>query len=378
MLEGLGGRIAAVVDGGPCRVGVESTVLDLSGGTPFLLRPGGVTAEAIEAVVGPIGARHHAGGGARSRRTLRSPGLLVSHYAPRLARPAACRRAWRRTRRCWRSARPCPGPALTFQLSADAATCREAAARLFEGLRWLDRDGARLGLRGIAVMAVPEARAGRGHQRPAAAGRGAAVTEFDVIVIGAGAAGLMCAAVAGQRGRRVLLLDHAAEPGRKILISGGGRCNFTNTQARAGAVLLRQPAFRPLRPGALHGGGFLRAGGPARHRQPREDARASCSATARRGRSWPCCWPNARRRGVDRAAGPPRDRARQIRRAFVVDTDRGAFTAASLVLATGGLSIPKLGATAFAYEAAQPVRPGADASGARPWCRSSPMTTIWH
>ena len=55
------------------------------------------------------------------------------------------------------------------------------------------------------------------------------MTAYDVIVIGAGAAGLMCAAVAGQRGRRVLLLDHAAEPGRKILISGGGRCNFTNT-----------------------------------------------------------------------------------------------------------------------------------------------------
>jgi predicted Rossmann fold flavoprotein len=52
--------------------------------------------------------------------------------------------------------------------------------------------------------------------------------DFDVIVIGAGAAGMMCAAIAGQRGRRVLLLDHAEKPGKKILISGGGRCNFTN------------------------------------------------------------------------------------------------------------------------------------------------------
>ena len=56
----------------------------------------------------------------------------------------------------------------------------------------------------------------------------AAAAEYDAIVVGAGAAGLMCAAVAGQRGRRVLVLDHAPEPGRKILISGGGRCNFTN------------------------------------------------------------------------------------------------------------------------------------------------------
>ncbi len=52
--------------------------------------------------------------------------------------------------------------------------------------------------------------------------------QFDVIVLGAGAAGLMCAAIAGQRGRRVALLDHNSQPGRKILISGGGRCNFTN------------------------------------------------------------------------------------------------------------------------------------------------------
>ena len=54
---------------------------------------------------------------------------------------------------------------------------------------------------------------------------------YDAIILGAGGAGLMCAAVAGQRGRRILLLDHAAEPGKKILISGGGRCNFTNIHA---------------------------------------------------------------------------------------------------------------------------------------------------
>ncbi|HAH01696.1 MAG TPA: aminoacetone oxidase family FAD-binding enzyme, partial [Vibrio sp.] len=57
--------------------------------------------------------------------------------------------------------------------------------------------------------------------------------KFDVIVIGAGAAGLMCAAEAGKRGRRVLVVDHAKKPGRKILISGGGRCNFTNYDVSA-------------------------------------------------------------------------------------------------------------------------------------------------
>ena len=66
---------------------------------------------------------------------------------------------------------------------------------------------------------------------------------FDVIVIGAGAAGLMCALRAGQRGRRVLLLDHADKVGKKILISGGGRCNFTNTDSRPEAFLSANPHF---------------------------------------------------------------------------------------------------------------------------------------
>ncbi|HLU92211.1 MAG TPA: NAD(P)/FAD-dependent oxidoreductase, partial [Pedomonas sp.] len=66
---------------------------------------------------------------------------------------------------------------------------------------------------------------------------------FDVIVLGAGAAGLMCAFTAGQRGRRVLLLDHAAKVGSKILISGGGRCNFTNVDARPDRYLSGNPHF---------------------------------------------------------------------------------------------------------------------------------------
>ena len=66
---------------------------------------------------------------------------------------------------------------------------------------------------------------------------------FDAIIIGAGAAGMFCAALAGQRGRRILLLDHAPEPGRKILISGGGRCNFTNIGASADNFLSANPHF---------------------------------------------------------------------------------------------------------------------------------------
>ena len=67
--------------------------------------------------------------------------------------------------------------------------------------------------------------------------------QFDVVVIGAGAAGMMCAVEAGKRGRRVLVVDHAASPGEKIRISGGGRCNFTNRHTEAKAFLSRNPRF---------------------------------------------------------------------------------------------------------------------------------------
>ncbi len=69
------------------------------------------------------------------------------------------------------------------------------------------------------------------------------MSDFDAIVLGAGAAGLFCAATAGQRGKRVLLLDHNAEAGRKILISGGGRCNFTNVHTAPDRYLSANPHF---------------------------------------------------------------------------------------------------------------------------------------
>ena len=154
VLDGLEGRIAAVVDGGPCAVGVESTVLDLSGGAPFLLRPGGVTIEAIEALLGPIG-RGITPAEAETTRTLRSPGLLVSHYAPGL--PVRLHAAAVDADEALLAFGPAlPGAGITFDLSPGADPA-EAAAHLFEGLRWLDREGTRRGLRGIAAMAVPEA-----------------------------------------------------------------------------------------------------------------------------------------------------------------------------------------------------------------------------
>jgi L-threonylcarbamoyladenylate synthase len=147
----LDGRIAAVLDSGPCAVGLESTVLDLSGPTPLLLRPGGVPVEDLERLIGPIGRITHASPNAG----LRSPGLLLSHYAPRLpvrlgatsVTPDEALLAF---------GPPPPRARIVFQLSEQADPV-QAAARLFEGLRWLDAEGVRLGARGIAVMPVPEA-----------------------------------------------------------------------------------------------------------------------------------------------------------------------------------------------------------------------------
>ncbi len=153
VLAGLKGRIAAVIDCGPCRVGVESTVLDLSGDRAFLLRPGGVNVEALEAAIGPV-ARGMTPRRAEMSRSLRSPGMLVSHYAPALplrmnAVDVAADEA------LLAFGEPLAGAGVVFQLSAEK-NLNQAAARLFEGLHWLDGEGARLGLRGIAAMAVPE------------------------------------------------------------------------------------------------------------------------------------------------------------------------------------------------------------------------------
>jgi L-threonylcarbamoyladenylate synthase len=152
VLEGLRGRIAAVLDSGPCAVGVESTVLDLCGARPILLRPGGVTVEAIEGVIGPIEPLVAA-------RAIRSPGQLPSHYAPSLpVRLDAVSVAADEALLAFGP--PCEGADLVYQLSENADVI-DAAARLFDGLRWLDAEGQRRGLRGIAAMPVPESGLGR-------------------------------------------------------------------------------------------------------------------------------------------------------------------------------------------------------------------------
>ncbi len=150
VLEELGGRIAAVLDGGPCRVGLESTVLDLTGPSPTLLRPGGIAVEEIEAVIGPI-ERAGDGGAASGEAPRRSPGMLTSHYAPvrplRLgateARPGEALLAF--GKRAPKGAKE----VLWLSRTGDLA---EAAANLFACLRALDRPD----VSAIAVMPIPE------------------------------------------------------------------------------------------------------------------------------------------------------------------------------------------------------------------------------
>ncbi|WP_419757969.1 L-threonylcarbamoyladenylate synthase [Acidisoma sp.] len=148
VLEGLDGRIAAVIDGGACAVGLESTVVDLSGSRPNLLRAGGVTLEALREVAPAMAAAED-----HDAAAPRSPGQSLSHYSPDLPlRLNATEVAENEALLAFGPA--IPGAVLSFNLS-EVGNLAEAAARLFAGLRWLDSQGRALGCRGIAVMPVP-------------------------------------------------------------------------------------------------------------------------------------------------------------------------------------------------------------------------------
>jgi L-threonylcarbamoyladenylate synthase len=147
--ESLGARVPLILDGGPCPVGVESTVLDLSAATPVLLRPGGATREAIEAVIGPIAVSDALPSGSAARK---SPGQLESHYAPsRPVRLNATEVAADEGLLAFGSAPP-SGARITCNLSP-SGDLGEAAANLFAQLRALDRPE----IARIAVMPIPEA-----------------------------------------------------------------------------------------------------------------------------------------------------------------------------------------------------------------------------
>lgn len=165
--ESLGERVPLILDGGPCLVGVESTVLDLTGATPTLLRPGGATREAIEAVIGPIAVSDAIPSGDSARK---SPGQLESHYAP--ARPVRLEASTVGADEGLLAFGPnAPqGAMLTYNLSP-TGDLGEAAANLFAQMRLLDRPG----IGRIAVMPIPQTGLGlaiNDRLRRAAAGDG--------------------------------------------------------------------------------------------------------------------------------------------------------------------------------------------------------------
>jgi len=174
----------------------------------------------------------------------------------------------------------------------------------------------------------------------------------DVIVIGAGAAGMMCAIRAGQRGRSVLVLDHAKTPGEKIRISGGGRCNFTNIHAGPKNFLSANPHFCKSALARFTPADFVAM--VDRHKiawHEKTLGQLFCDDSAKdiihmlldemrsAGAEWQL---RTEIIGIEKTDG-----------GFRVSTSEGTYDCASLVIATGGKSIPKMGATGFAYRIAE-------------------------
>ncbi|MBC2668378.1 NAD(P)/FAD-dependent oxidoreductase [Novosphingobium piscinae] len=180
----------------------------------------------------------------------------------------------------------------------------------------------------------------------------AAPEPYDAIVLGAGAAGMMCAATAGQRGLRVLLIDHGPAPGRKILISGGGRCNFTNLHTAPDRYLSANPHFAKSALGRYTAQDFLalvERHGIAWHEKTL--GQLFCDGSARQ--IVDLLAGECAAAGVELLCGQPVNQIAHRDGLFHVTRNGVDLTGRALVLATGGPAIPKLGATGFAYEVAR-------------------------
>ncbi|MDT7531390.1 NAD(P)/FAD-dependent oxidoreductase [Sphingopyxis sp. SE2] len=176
--------------------------------------------------------------------------------------------------------------------------------------------------------------------------------DYDAIVLGAGAAGLMCAAVAGQRGRRVLLLDHAEQVGKKILISGGGRCNFTNIHTAPDRYISANPHFAKSALARYTAADFIdlvNAYGIAHHEKTL--GQLFCDGSAKQVVAM--LLEECAKGGVDVRCGQPVREVTHGDGGFRMSFGDQPFTAANLVIATGGPSIPKMGASGFAYDLAR-------------------------
>jgi predicted Rossmann fold flavoprotein len=174
---------------------------------------------------------------------------------------------------------------------------------------------------------------------------------FDALIVGGGAAGLMCAIEAGKRGRRVAVIEHAERLGKKILISGGGRCNFTNLHCGPGNFLSANPHFAKSALARYTPADFIAL--VEKHGIPYHEktlGQLFCDRSARDILAM--LETECRDAGVSIFLN---ENIREVRRPaeFVVATANGEFSAPVLVAATGGLSIPKIGATSFGYDLAR-------------------------
>jgi len=179
----------------------------------------------------------------------------------------------------------------------------------------------------------------------------ALVHNFDVVVLGGGAAGLLCAIEAGKRGRRVVVLERAEKIGKKILISGGGRCNFTNLHTQPKHFLSENPHFAKSALARYTPADFIalvEKHGISYHEKTLGQLFCDRSATEIITMLESECRATNVKIGVN-------ENVREVRRdtAFTVRTDATEYRAPALVVATGGISIPKMGATAFGYDLAR-------------------------
>jgi predicted Rossmann fold flavoprotein len=178
------------------------------------------------------------------------------------------------------------------------------------------------------------------------------VRSTDVLIIGAGAAGLMCALTAAARGREVLLIDHANKAGKKILMSGGGRCNFTNMYTEPDNFFSQSPHFCKSALARYTPWDFIAMVGE--HGVPYHEKKLGQLFCDNKSRDiLDMLLDECRRTGVDLRLNTSVEQIVKTDAGYQVSTGSGRVTAPSLVVATGGLSIPTMGATGFGYEIAR-------------------------
>ena len=178
------------------------------------------------------------------------------------------------------------------------------------------------------------------------------MTDTDVIVIGAGAAGLMCAIEAGKRGRRVMVLDHAKKPAEKIRISGGGRCNFTNIHASPKQFLSQNPAFCASAVSRYTQHDFIAL--VKAHNIPFHEktlGQLFCDGSA--NEIIAMLLRECAQHNVTIRLETSVQQVRKEGEHFIIDSSAGTLRSQSLVVACGGLSIPKMGATGLGYDIAR-------------------------